>query len=136
MTLIFNQDKYTELLAKYQPKIIRTEAENEKALVIVEELLYQENRSPEEQELYELLITLIEKFEEEYYHPGSASNPHSMLLFLMEQKGIKESDLVGVIGSQEVVSKVINYQEEISPIQAKALGEFFKVDPSLFISNF
>jgi HTH-type transcriptional regulator / antitoxin HigA len=133
MTLTFNSHKYQELLIKYQPKIIRTEAENEKALAIVEELMHRSNRSLEENELYDLLITLIEKFEQEYYSPGSASTPRSMLLFLMEQKDIKQSDLVGVIGSKGIVSEVVNGLREISKAQAKALGEFFKVDPGLFI---
>ena len=67
MTLAFNPEKYKELLFNYQPKIIRTEAENEKALAMVEELMHRKDRTPEEEELYELLITLIEKFEQEYY---------------------------------------------------------------------
>jgi HTH-type transcriptional regulator / antitoxin HigA len=133
MTLIFNQDKYKELLVKYQPKVIRNEEENERALVIVEQLMHCVNRSLEENELYDLLITLIEKFEQEYYSPGSASTPHSMLLFLMEQNNTKESDLVYIIGSQNVVSEVVNGQREISKAQAKALGDFFQVDPGVFM---
>ncbi len=31
MTLTFNRDTYANLLAKYQPKIIETEEENEQA---------------------------------------------------------------------------------------------------------
>ncbi|MBR8826999.1 MAG: hypothetical protein DSM107014_03675 [Gomphosphaeria aponina SAG 52.96 = DSM 107014] len=52
-------------LATKKPNIliINTEAENEKAVAIVEELLQGQNRSSEEQELYDLLITLIEKEE-------------------------------------------------------------------------
>lgn len=133
MTLIFNQDKYQELLVKYQPKIIRTEAENDRALEIVEMLMHQKQRSPEEDELYDLLITLIEKFEREYYCTHENSSPHSMLLFLMEQRNIQQSDLVGIIGSKGVVSEVVNGKREISKAQAKALGAFFQVDPGLFI---
>ena len=106
MTLTFNPEKYTELLVKYQPKLIKTEEENEKALTIVEELMHRSNRTPEEDELYELLITLIEKFEQDYYNPNQATTPHSLRLFLMEQKGIKQSDLVGVIGSKVLFRKL------------------------------
>jgi HTH-type transcriptional regulator/antitoxin HigA len=133
MTLTFNRDKYTQLLIQYQPKLIRTEEENERALAIVEELMHRPNRSPEENELYELLITLIEKFEQEFYLPGKASTPHSMLLFLMEQQDIKQEDLVGVIGSEEIVAEVVKGKQEISQEQAKAIGKLFKVEPSLFI---
>ncbi|MBD2299551.1 hypothetical protein H6G80_26635 [Nostoc sp. FACHB-87] len=65
MPLIFNQDKYKELLIKYQPKLIKTEAEKERILAIVEELTRRSNLIPEEAEIYELLITLIEKYEQE-----------------------------------------------------------------------
>ena len=133
MTLIFNSDKYNELLIKYQPKLIKTEEDNEKALAIVEELMHRPNRTPEENELYELLISLIEKFEQEYYSPFQETTPHSLLLFLMEQRDIKQIDLVGVIGSKGVVSEVVNGKREISKAQAKALGDFFHVDAGLFI---
>ncbi|RUS95856.1 hypothetical protein DSM106972_088690 [Dulcicalothrix desertica PCC 7102] len=128
MTLTFNSDKYKELLTKYQPRLIRNEEENEKALAIVEKLMHRRNLTPEEDELFDLLITLIEKFEQEYYAPGQSSTPHSMLVFLMEQKDIKQSDLVRVISSE-----VVNGKREISKVEAKALGDFFKVDADLFV---
>ncbi len=133
MTLTFNPDKYSQLLVRYQPKLIRTEEENEKALAIVEELMHRPNRSPEENEVYELLITLIEKFEGEFYSPGEASTPHSILVFLMEQQNVKPEDLLGIIGAEEVVAEVIKGKREMTLEQAKAIGKFFKVEPSLFI---
>jgi HTH-type transcriptional regulator/antitoxin HigA len=83
MTLTFNTETYKELLSRYQSKVIITEEENEKALAIVEELMHRKDRTPEEDELYELLIFLIEKFEWGFYS-RKAITPHSMLLFLME----------------------------------------------------
>ncbi len=133
MTLTFNQEKYKQLLCQYQPKVIKTEAENEAALQIVEKFMHSSQRTPEEDELYDLLIILIEKFEREYYQPGKTSTPHSILNFLMEQRGIKQVDLVGIIGSKGVVSEIVNGKREISKAQANALGEFFNVDASLFI---
>jgi HTH-type transcriptional regulator / antitoxin HigA len=131
MTLIFNPDKYKELLSQYQPKIIRNEADNEKALVIVEELMHRRG-TPEEDELYELLIALIEKFEEEYYAPGATATPHSLLLFLMEQRSLKPADLVGIIGSEEGVYQLVNGEGYFSKEQALILGSLFHVEPSLF----
>ncbi|MDB9468139.1 hypothetical protein PN480_18675 [Dolichospermum circinale CS-1225] len=61
MTLTFNPNKYKQLLTAYLPKVIKTEAENEQALAILEDLMHRK-RNPEENELYQLLITLIEKF--------------------------------------------------------------------------
>ncbi len=95
--------------------------------------MHRQNRSPEENELYELVITLIEKFEREFYSPGEASTPHSMLLFLMEQQDINQKDLVGIIGSEEVVAEIIKGKREMTQEQAKAMGDIFKVEPGLFI---
>ncbi|BAZ15314.1 putative transcription regulator with HTH domain protein [Calothrix sp. NIES-4071] len=116
----------------FDPRIIRNEEENEKALAVVEELMHRRDRSLEENELYDLLITLIEKFEQEYYSPGKASTPHSMLLFFMEQQDIQESDLIDVIGYNDI-SEIVDGKREITREEAKALGQFFHVDPSLFI---
>jgi HTH-type transcriptional regulator/antitoxin HigA len=132
MTPTFSSQKYSDLLVKYQPKLIKTEDENERVLAVVEELMHLQNRTPEEDALYELLIVLIEKFEEDFYHPGSASTPHSMLLFLMEQQNVKPEDLVGVVGSEDMVFELVNGGREIGDELAKVLGDVFKVDSSLF----
>lgn len=132
MTLTFSDDNYTKLLVKYQPKIIKTEEENERALAVVEELMHAENRTPEQEALYELLILLIEKFEGEFYRPGSASSPHSILQFLMEQQEVQPEDLVEVVGSEDVVFELLNGRAEISEELAEVLGIFFQVDSSLF----
>jgi HTH-type transcriptional regulator/antitoxin HigA len=51
----------------------------------------------------------------------------------MESSGTRQADLVGIIGSSGVVSEVVNGKRAISKAQAKALGEYFNLSPSLFI---
>jgi HTH-type transcriptional regulator / antitoxin HigA len=132
MTLTFNPDKYKELLTAYLPKLIKSEAENDQALRIVEDLMHLE-RTPEEDELYQLLITLIEKFEQEYYQPSQQNNPVSMLLFILEESERSKADLVAVLGTEDLVDKILNGQDKINTEQARKLGEFFHVESSLFI---
>ncbi|WP_103666445.1 type II toxin-antitoxin system HigA family antitoxin [Pseudanabaena sp. BC1403] len=120
------------LLANIQAQVISTEEENDRALGIVESLLAEKNLSLEKEQILRLLVSLIEKFEDEHYQLA-ASTPHSILLHLMEERGPRQTDLVGLIGSRGVVSEVINGKRTISKSQAKSLGEFFHVDPSLFI---
>ena len=132
MTLTINPSDYAQLLAKYQPKVISTEAENDRAIELAHELEHKSDRTNEESAILELLVTLIEKFEDEQY-PLEEGTPHSMLLHLMESNDIKQENLVGVIGSRGVVSEVVNGKRSISKAQAKALAEFFSVDVGLFI---
>ncbi len=132
MTRTINSDSYAVLLSKYQPKVIETEAENEAEIALAEELEHKSDRTPEEDTLLELLVTLIEKFEQEQY-PLTEVNPHSMLLHLMDVQNTKEEDLIGVIGSdRNVVFEVVNGNRDIDKNWAKALGEFFHVSPQLF----
>jgi HTH-type transcriptional regulator/antitoxin HigA len=131
MTRTIDREAYANLLAQYQPKVIETEEENEAALALAEELEHRD-RTPEEDAFLDLLVTLIEKFEDEHYQLGG-STPQSILLHLMEARDLKQEDLVGVIGSRGVVSEIVNGKRGISKAQAKALGEFFHVSPELFI---
>ena len=132
MTLTFNPDKYKELLTAHLPKLIKSEVENEQALKIVEDLMHRE-RTPEENELYQLLITLIKKFEQEYYQPIQQNNPASMLLFLLEESQKSRDDLVAVLGTKDLVDNIISGQQKINTEQACKLGEFFHIESSLFM---
>ncbi|WP_375469523.1 type II toxin-antitoxin system HigA family antitoxin [uncultured Nostoc sp.] len=132
MTLTFNSDIYSQLLSQHQARIIKTEEENEKFLETVEELLSRSHLTPEEDALLELLVKLIEDFEEKYYQLN-VSTPRSRLLHLMEARSLEQADLVGILGSSEMFTKIINGELEITKEQAEALGKFLHVDASLFI---
>ena len=132
MPLTFDLNTYRNLLFEITPKVIESEAEYEQALTMTEELHFKNNRLPEETALYLLLVTLIEAYETENY-PMEPSTPQEILLHLMESSGTRQADLVGIIGSSGVVSEVVNGKRAISKAQAKALGEYFNLSPSLFI---
>lgn len=132
LTLTFDQAAYSSLLAEVAPKVIETEAEYNGALTIAERLTFCKNRTPEEQALHKLIVTLIEAYEAQNY-PMDESTPHEILQHIMEVSNTRQADLVGIIGSSGVVSEVVNGKRSISKAQAKALGDYFKVIPSLFI---
>ena len=134
MTLTFDSNRYSSLLSQYQPRIIKTEDENEIFLEIVETLLSRNNLTPEEDTLLELLVKLIEDFEEKSYQIN-ASTPQSRLLHLMDARSLEPADLVEIMDTIEIVTQIINNQLEITKKQAEALGKFFNVNPSLFLFN-
>lgn len=127
----FDKAKYRKLVAKALPAVVETETENERLLAIVEPMMRRE-LSPEEERLFDLLVKLIEDFEQRHY-PMGQSSPLETLQFLMEQRGLRQRELVPLFGSSGVASEVINGRRAISKKQAKALGEFFHVSPELFI---
>jgi HTH-type transcriptional regulator / antitoxin HigA len=133
MTLTFDKNTYADLLAQYQPRVITSDQENEEAIAIIEELSHCQNLTPEENALVDLLVTLVEKFEDEY-HPIPVASPLEVLKHLIDAREMIQEDLVGVIGSRGVVSEIMNGKRNLSNAQAKALGEYFSVEPSMFIS--
>ncbi len=132
MTLTFNRAIYGNLLAQTVPKVVESEEDYDRILAMTERLTFAKDRSPEEQALHKLLVMLIEAYETQHY-PMNESTPYEVLQHIMESSGTRQADLVGIIGSSGVVSEVMNGKRSISKAQAKALGEYFKVSPSLFI---
>ncbi len=52
----------------------------------------------------------------------------------MQDRGLRHKDLIPVLGSPGTTSDVINGKRKPSKKQVKALAEFFKVSPEVFIS--
>ena len=132
MILTFDRATYGNLLAEIAPQAIESEEEYDRLLAVAERLTFAKNSTPEEGVLYKLLVTLIEVYETEKY-PSDKPEPHEILQHIMESSGTRQADLVGIIGSSGVVSEVVNGKRAISKAQAKALGDYFKISPSLFI---
>jgi HTH-type transcriptional regulator / antitoxin HigA len=115
-------------------KKIESEAECELTIAAIDALLRQgnDNLTAEEERLLELLSTLVERYEDET-EDFPDSPPCRTLQFLMEQNDLRQADLVKFFGSRGRVSEVVNGKHAISKVQAKSLGEFFRVSPELFI---
>jgi HTH-type transcriptional regulator / antitoxin HigA len=134
MIRTFDAKSYTDLLVKYQPKPIATEAENDAAIALARELEYREARALEEELFLELLITLIEKFEAENY-PIPAGNSASLLQHLMEARNLDRSDLIPILGTETEVDKILVSERDIEIDEARKLADFFRVDISLFLES-
>jgi HTH-type transcriptional regulator/antitoxin HigA len=133
MKSTLNKKVYASLLGDVLPKVIESEEENELFLAEVEKLMaLGEDLTPEQLQLMNLLVSLIERFEEQHYSLNPAS-PLEVLNELVLQRGLKQKDLVPVFGSQGIASEVLNGKRSISKAQAKALGDFFHVSPALFL---
>lgn len=133
MTSTINKEEYTRLLAETLPRVIHTEDEHKRLVEEVEKLMdLGEELTDEQAELFDLLVTLIEQYEDKHYQLKTAT-PHEILNELMLAKDLKQKDLIEIFGSKGITSEVINGKRSISKNQAKALGKFFHVSPALFL---
>ncbi len=132
--LVLDEKKYGRLLAKTGPRVIETEQEHKRLLEQVRELMErdEEELSTEETRLLDLLVGLIEQYEDKH-HVVRSVKPHQVLAHLMEARGLTHKDVWRVLGSKGVASEVLNGKRSISKAQAKRLGVFFHVSADLFI---
>ncbi len=128
-----NEAAYGRLLRKALPRPVRTEKDNERYLQVVEHLMdLGERIAPEQRELLDLLVVLIERFEAERY-ALSAALPAEVLRELMEARGMKLADLAALIGSKGVASEILSGKRGLSKTNIKRLAEYFRVSPGLFL---
>lgn len=112
---------------------IRNEREYNAAVKRLNALL-DEIGDNEKHPLYGLMDTLgslIALYEEEHY-PIPDVTGAEVLHFLMDEHGLAQSDLPE-IGSQGVVSEILNGKRELNVRQIRGLAKRFKVSPAVFV---
>jgi len=111
---------------------VRTEADYERASAIIETLL-DVTRGNEDHPLADVLDYLanqVETYEDEHY-PIPEPSPREMLLFLMDQQGLKQEDLVDCV-SQSELSDILSGDGSLSKEIAEKLALRLHVDANWF----
>lgn len=82
--------------------------------------------------LVSIVADRIREYEDRVHPWPDESTPETTLAFLMEQHGIKQSELPEV-GAQSVVSEILSGKRKINARQAKALAARFGVEVGAFL---
>lgn len=128
---IVDEKIYRQLVAEALPRVIHTEAENERCIAELETIHSRERLSPEEEQLAELLALLIENFEDQHYQL-KAAEPVEIVRELMEANGLKQADLLDIFGTRSIVSEVLSGKRELSKTHIEKLSQRFHVSPEVF----
>lgn len=125
--------EYRRLRARVPLGTLRTKSDYARAVDIVDAILDEigENEKHPLAELADALSVFIERYETEHERLPVAS-PVAVLRFLMEQHGLRQSDLPE-IGSQGVVSDVMRGRRELNAGQIRRLAKRFGVSAAVFI---
>ncbi len=81
--------------------------------------------------LMDVLGVLIETYENQHV-PEPAGDPISTLKHFMEEQGLKQKDLAE-LGSQGIVSEILNRKRGLNLRQIRALSERFNVPAAVFM---
>ena len=92
-----------------------------------------EDESHELMGLVDVVSHMIAMYDEEHCELLKSATGIDALKFLMEQHGLNQSDLKSDIGSQGVVSEILNGKRKLNVTQIKKLSLRFNVSPVTFM---
>jgi len=124
--------RYGTILKERQPAVIHGARAYEKARREAEALIDRESLPPHEERYLELLVLLIERYEDEHFALPRAT-PLQALKELMLAKSTSQSDLADLVGSKGNASEILGGTREISKSLARKLADHFHVPADLFI---
>ena len=130
---LLDERKYQQLLGRTLPVVIRTKVEYQRLLTAAAQLMEkpEEDISEEEGRLLEMLGMLIEEYEDSM-RPLPKTEPHKMLSYLLQEKGLKPSDLWTILPKSRV-SEILSGKRSISKAQAKQFAERLRVPVEIFL---
>ena len=115
---------------------LKSEADYLAALAEIEELLgVAEPDSPAGDKL-ELLITLVETYENQHYPLGESSDPVSLIEFVMEQQGLSRKDLETYIGPRQRVWDILERRRPLSLAMIRRLEKGLHIPAHLLIREY
>lgn len=116
-------------------KIIKTEVEYTAYLAEVERLAAEdpEAGTPDGDRL-ELLAKLVEDYEKERFR-FARPDPIAAIKFRMEEKGLKQKDLVSIMGGKNRVSEVLSGKRPLTLGMIRALSEELRIPTDLLIQE-
>jgi HTH-type transcriptional regulator / antitoxin HigA len=115
------------------PKVIKTAKDYKSALARINDLMDADPGTPEGDEL-ELLVTLVELYEKAK-HPIDLPDPVEAIKFRMEQLGLKQKDLIPLIGSRSKVSEVLSRQRPLSITMIRKLNTGLGIPPEILLQE-
>jgi HTH-type transcriptional regulator / antitoxin HigA len=115
-------------------KVIKTEAEYQAALKRLDQVFFANENTPEGDEA-ELLMLLIENYEEQHY-PIAPPDPIEAIKIRMQDLGMKQKDLVGLIGGKSRVSEVLNRKKRLTVEMIRVLSDKLKISAATLINDY
>ena len=112
---------------------VNLEQAYDEAIERIETLWGAESGTPEGDEL-DVLLTLVRVYEKEN-HPVPPPTPIEAIRFVMDQRGMKQADLVPYIGSRSKVSEILRGKRTLSLSMIRSLHTHLSIPAEILISE-
>lgn len=116
-------------------KIIKSDADYEKALSAAEKLMDLDPApGTETGDQLELLTLIIKHYEDEHF-PMEIPDPVDAIRFRMEQQGLLQKDLIPYIGSKSKVSEVLAGKRPLTLKMIRALNKALNIPAEILLQE-
>jgi len=122
-----------KLIRRFPLRPLRYDADLEGATEIAEALDFRDDLASDERDYLDVLIALIERFEDEHYPIPDVAGPEA-LKSLIEFRGVSQSEVARGAGiADSVLSEILRGKRQMGLKTIAALAGYFRVEPGLFI---
>jgi HTH-type transcriptional regulator/antitoxin HigA len=124
---------YLSLVRTLPLRPIRTEADLDRAIAMVDTLSDRARLMDDEQDYLLVLSSLIESYEDDH-HPVPKISGVPMLRSLIEFRGETQARVAAQTGiAESTLSEILAGKRKLAIKHIAALAEYFKVDPGLLL---
>ncbi len=121
------------MMREYRIRPIHSEQDYVDALARAEALMDMD-RSPAEDDEFDVLATLVEVYEDRLF-PMNAPDPIEAIKFRMQQLGKNQSDLAPIFGSRAKASEVLSRKRDLTLKMIRALHEHLGIPAEVLIRD-
>lgn len=127
--------RYLARVRQFPLRPIRTAAEHDAAITLIDELIDARKLTLAEKDYLEVLSNLVEAYEDRTCAMKPACDA-DMLRFLIEQNGISQAQTAaGTAIPESTISEVISGKRKLNRGQIAKIASFFRVEPGVFLTS-
>jgi len=128
------EDRYLDLVRRFPLRPLRTDADLDVAVAIIDGLLDRPKLTAPERDYLDVLSDLVEAYETETIPTRQVSDAE-LLRFLIGQKGVTQNRVAGGAGiAESTISEVLAGKRKLNRAQIAKLARYFHVEPGTFLS--
>jgi len=125
-------DRYLQLIQRFPLRPIRSDAELNEAIRMIDSLLDRRDLAPEEEDYLDVLGDLVERYESAA-HPMAPVSDAEMLRHLIEAKGVSQTAVSKATGiTDSTISEVLKGKRSLNRNHIGKLARYFDVSPDVF----
>ncbi|HEY9706049.1 MAG TPA: helix-turn-helix domain-containing protein [Allocoleopsis sp.] len=125
-------DNYRALINQFLPHPIKNDEDFQATQKVIDSLLDKSELTTDEEEYLHLLGTLVYEYEQNL-QPIPDIYGVELLKVLMEERGLTETDLIFILGSESTVFDIINQEQKLSLEEIEKLAVYFHISPAAFL---